>query len=53
MFQSGYLTITQVERVPGSAYYQLGFPNHEVRMSFDTLLRVCHAKGHLGSAAAD
>ena len=53
MFQSGYLTITAVERVQGSAYYQLGFPNHEVRMSFDTLVRVCHAKNHLGSAAAN
>jgi hypothetical protein len=41
MFQSGYLTIERVERVQGTAYYQLGFPNHEVRMSFySSLLRV-------------
>lgn len=40
MFQSGYLTINKVERVQGIAYYQLGFPNHEVRMSFyGSLLR--------------
>jgi Predicted AAA-ATPase/PD-(D/E)XK nuclease superfamily len=41
MFQSGYLTIDHVEWVQGSAYYQLCFPNHEVRVSFyGSLLRV-------------
>ena len=41
MFQSGYLTIMHTEQVAGSTYYILGFPNHEVRMSFyGSLLRI-------------
>ncbi len=37
LFQFGYLSIERVEQVQGIAYYHLCFPNHEVRMSFDTL----------------
>jgi Predicted AAA-ATPase/PD-(D/E)XK nuclease superfamily len=41
MFQSGYLTIAKVEQIGDNQYYQLGFPNHEVRVSFySSLLRI-------------
>jgi hypothetical protein len=33
MFQSGYLTIEREERLGGKYYYQLRFPNEEVRQS--------------------
>jgi hypothetical protein len=39
MFQSGYLTIRQVEEpIPGYQQYTLGFPNHEVETSLNHAL---------------
>ena len=35
MFQSGYLTIKEVERLGNSVYYHLGYPNIEVKQSFN------------------
>ncbi|MEN9864760.1 MAG: hypothetical protein RL748_350 [Pseudomonadota bacterium] len=41
MFQAGYLTIERELQVAGRYYYQLRFPNHEVRQSlYGGLLRV-------------
>ncbi len=40
LFQTGYLTITGKEKLPGRAVYRLGYPNWEVRQSLnDVLLR--------------
>ena len=40
LFQSGYLTIRNVESVDGTRYYRLGYPNREVRQSLNqSLLR--------------
>jgi Predicted AAA-ATPase/PD-(D/E)XK nuclease superfamily len=40
MFQSGYLTIETEERISGSYYYRLRFPNREVSQSlYNILLR--------------
>lgn len=38
MFQTGYLTIKKVFTVLDSPYYQLGYPNREVRQSLSKLL---------------
>ncbi len=38
LFQSGYITITGAETVYGSDVFELGFPNHEVRTSFNQLV---------------
>jgi len=45
LFQTGYLTIKEEKTYPGGIYYILGFPNHEVRYSFnDALLaKLCRA----------
>jgi len=34
LFQTGYLTVTKMERDDGIDYYTLDYPNHEVRWSF-------------------
>ena len=40
LFQTGYLTIRQVERVGGETLYRLGYPNREVRQGLNrNLLR--------------
>jgi hypothetical protein len=40
MFQAGYLTIDREERISGTYYYQLRFPNQEVYQSlYSSLLR--------------
>ena len=40
LFQTGYLTIREVERINGTRYYRLGYPNREVRQSLNqSLLR--------------
>jgi len=40
LFQTGYLTIRDVERIDGTRYYRLGYPNREVRQSLNqSLLR--------------
>ena len=40
LFQTGYLTITNVEDLGGKMLYQLGYPNREVRQSLnESLLR--------------
>ena len=40
LFQTGYLTIREVERIDGTRYYRLGYPNREVRQSLNqSLLR--------------
>ena len=40
LFQTGYLTIRKVERIDGTRYYRLGYPNREVRQSLNqSLLR--------------
>ncbi len=40
LFQTGYLTITDVEDLGGELVYQLGYPNREVRQSLNrSLLR--------------
>ena len=40
LFQTGYLTIREVESVNGTRYYRLGYPNREVRQSLNqSLLR--------------
>ena len=38
LFQTGYLTITEVKDSPGGVYYTLGFPNHKVRYAFNDAL---------------
>jgi len=38
MFQSGYLTIKEVERLGNSIYYHLTYPNIEVKQSFNDYL---------------
>ena len=38
LFQTGYLTIKEEKTYPGGIYYTLGFPNHEVRYSFNNAL---------------
>ncbi len=38
LFQTGYLTILKEEPYPGGILYTLGFPNHEVRYSFNNSL---------------
>jgi len=38
LFQTGYLTIKNVQRSLRGVYYQLGYPNYEVRQSFQTHL---------------
>ena len=38
LFQTGYLTIQDVERRGTSSYYRLGYPNHEVRQSLNRSL---------------
>ena len=40
LFQTGYLTITDEEDLGGSRFYQLGYPNREVRQALnESLLR--------------
>ena len=40
LFQTGYLTIRDVQSVSGTRYYRLGYPNREVRQSLNqSLLR--------------
>ena len=40
LFQTGYLTITDAENLGGRRFYQLGYPNREVRQSLnESLLR--------------
>ena len=40
LFQTGYLTITGETDLAGSRFYQLGYPNREVRQSLnESLLR--------------
>ena len=40
LFQTGYLTITGEENLVGTSFYQLGYPNREVRQSLNrSLLR--------------
>ena len=38
LFQTGYLTITEEERLGGKALYRLGYPNREVRQSLNEQL---------------
>ena len=38
LFQSGYLTVVDVERYGGPKYYRLGYPNLEVRQSLNLAL---------------
>ncbi len=38
LFQTGYLTIVAERRVDDSAYYELGYPNREVRQSLNQAL---------------
>ncbi len=38
LFQTGYLTIKEEHIYPDGIYYTLGFPNHEVRQSFNDAL---------------
>ena len=38
LFQTGYLTITEEERLGGQALYRLGYPNREVRQSLNHVL---------------
>jgi len=38
LFQAGYLTILEVENLFGSEIYHLGFPNKEVRLSFNSYI---------------
>ena len=38
LFQSGYLTVVDVERHGGPKYYRLGYPNREVRQSLNLAL---------------
>lgn len=38
LFQTGYLTILKEETYPGGILYTLGFPNHEVRYSFNNAI---------------
>ena len=46
LFQTGYLTIVGVDDGPGGRRYRLGFPNHEVRLSFNrSLLRAIVPEG--------
>ena len=46
LFQTGYLTIRDVEDDDGEALYRLGYPNREVRQSFNrSLLRALGAGG--------
>ena len=35
LFQTGYLTIKEVENLGGRTYYRLGYPNREVRQSLN------------------
>ena len=39
LFQTGYLTIRDVEDDDGEALYRLGYPNREVRLALNQLLR--------------
>ena len=45
LFQTGYLTIGSMQKLAGSAYYALGYPNREVRESLNS--------GLLGRLSAD
>jgi len=38
LFQTGYLTVTEEERLGGEALYRLGYPNREVRQSLNRVL---------------
>ncbi|MDT7929167.1 MAG: hypothetical protein RQ830_06725, partial [Tepidimonas sp.] len=38
LWQTGYLTITGVERLGGLVQYQLGYPNREVESAFNQAL---------------
>lgn len=38
LFQSGYLTIRRTIQIVDALMYEVGFPNKEVRMAFNTLL---------------
>jgi hypothetical protein len=38
LWQTGYLTITRVERLGGLVQYQLGYPNREVESAFNQAL---------------
>ncbi len=38
LFQTGYLTIRDEDDLGGEPLYRLGYPNHEVRQSFNRLL---------------
>ena len=38
LFQTGYLTVTEEERLGGEPLYRLGYPNREVRQSLNRVL---------------
>jgi hypothetical protein len=42
MFQSGYLTIKEIEKLGDNTLYYLGFPNKEVKKSFNDYLLTYH-----------
>ncbi len=44
MFQTGYLTVKQVEGDGMSAYLTLGYPNEEVRFSFEFMLLAAYSR---------
>ncbi|MGB0932418.1 MAG: AAA family ATPase, partial [Chitinophagales bacterium] len=44
LFQTGYLTITNIEYEGLTAYYTLNYPNHEVRWSFSAHIIQKYAK---------
>ena len=45
LFQTGYLTIKEEIEYPGDIYYTVGFPNHEVKYSFNNALLKNLSKG--------
>ena len=38
LFQTGYLTVTEEERLGGEALFRLGYPNREIRQSLNRVL---------------
>ena len=46
LLQSGYLTIDRVDNVSGRQFYQLGYPNREVKSSLKKLLGVAINKNN-------
>ncbi len=49
MFQSGYLTITDVQSGDGGQQYRLGYPNEEVRRSLNLSLLLAMTPSRIGS----